>query len=246
MTTDDLTEKSANVPFDAPFSVRKKYAVTVNDSVAAAAFDGVAYKIPISGYDENKFYKVTALINNESVSVEKISGGCIIQARDVNGDITVSVVEGFKMTYNPNGGFGDAPSDSAIYAAGENAYIIFDNAPTMEGKIFVGWTNTNNLTLNTQIFTSHKVKYDRNTYILNKESCEYAVNGATELYALYGALGDADMNGKLGIEDISFLIDYILNRQAPENANAILADCDENGEIQIGDISRLIDLYLGR
>lgn len=244
--TEDLTGKGVNVPSDAPYSVRKKHEVTINGAVATCAYDGVVYKIPINGYSEDKLYKISAEIKGESVAVEKIAGGYVIKAKDVKGDISVTCVEGFKISYDLNGGSGTAPTDSGIYAADENADIIFDNVPTMEGKVFIGWTNTKNLTENTEIFTPVRVKYDRNVYVLSEESCKYAVKGATELYAFYGVLGDANMNGKLGIEDISLLIDYILNKDTPEDANAILADCDCNGKIQIGDISTLIDLYLKR
>ena len=53
--------------------------------------------------------------------------------------------------------------------------------------------------------------------------------------------GDSDGDGELGINDVSFLIDYMLTTGIDA---AIGADVDGNGEINISDIALLIDLIL--
>jgi len=56
-------------------------------------------------------------------------------------------------------------------------------------------------------------------------------------------LGDVDMDGKLGISDVSALVDYILSGDVTP-FNVLAADVDQNGTIGISDASNLIDLIL--
>ena len=55
-------------------------------------------------------------------------------------------------------------------------------------------------------------------------------------------IGDVDDNGVVNIDDITALIDYMLNGGGSINERA--ADIDQNGIIQISDLSDLIDLLL--
>ncbi len=57
--------------------------------------------------------------------------------------------------------------------------------------------------------------------------------------------GDVDGDGKVGIADVSVLIDYLLNGDATY-FNLTNADVNGNGKITIGDVSDLIDLLLNR
>lgn len=57
-------------------------------------------------------------------------------------------------------------------------------------------------------------------------------------------LGDVDMDGSVGITDITTLIDYILNGNVLTPFDSLAADVDQNGEIAIGDITTLIDRVL--
>ena len=55
--------------------------------------------------------------------------------------------------------------------------------------------------------------------------------------------GDVDMNGTVGIGDVTSLVDYVLNGYAnPFDIDA--ADVDDSGSISIGDITMLIDMIL--
>ena len=54
--------------------------------------------------------------------------------------------------------------------------------------------------------------------------------------------GDVDHDGEVGIADVTALIDYILNPNAP--CCAICADVDEDGSIGIADVTALIDYIL--
>ena len=56
-------------------------------------------------------------------------------------------------------------------------------------------------------------------------------------------LGDVDMDGKVGISDVSALVDYILSGDVTP-FNVLAADVDQNGTIGISDASNLIDLIL--
>ena len=56
-------------------------------------------------------------------------------------------------------------------------------------------------------------------------------------------LGDVDMDGEVGISDVSALIDYILTGEA-DPFNILAADMDQNGNIGISDVSSLIDYLL--
>ena len=58
-----------------------------------------------------------------------------------------------------------------------------------------------------------------------------------------GLRGDVDMDGQVGIADVTALIDYILNSDATGiDVNA--ADCDSDGNIGIADVTALIDYIL--
>ena len=62
----------------------------------------------------------------------------------------------------------------------------------------------------------------------------YTIGGADILY------GDVDLDGKIGIADVTALIDLILvGGEAPAEA-----DVDQNGEIGISDVTELIDMIL--
>ncbi len=56
-------------------------------------------------------------------------------------------------------------------------------------------------------------------------------------------LGDVDMDGNIGISDVSDLVDYVLG-SVLEVFSAAAADVDQNGNIGISDITALIDLIL--
>lgn len=56
--------------------------------------------------------------------------------------------------------------------------------------------------------------------------------------------GDVNMDGEVGISDLSDLIDYILGTE-PDPFDADAADVDGNGVIGISDVSALIDSILG-
>ena len=56
-------------------------------------------------------------------------------------------------------------------------------------------------------------------------------------------LGDVDMDGKVGISDVSALVDYILSGDVAP-FNVLAADVDQNGTIGISDASILIDMIL--
>ena len=56
--------------------------------------------------------------------------------------------------------------------------------------------------------------------------------------------GDVDGDGKVGISDVTALIDYILNNDSRE-LNLYNADCDKNRKVDIADVSEVIDMLLG-
>ena len=55
--------------------------------------------------------------------------------------------------------------------------------------------------------------------------------------------GDVDMDGGIGISDVTALIDYILTQDA-DGISIQAADCDEDGTIGIADVTALIDYIL--
>lgn len=58
-----------------------------------------------------------------------------------------------------------------------------------------------------------------------------------------GLRGDVDLDGLVGISDVSTLVDYLLGSDV-EVFSANNADLDEDGNVEIGDLSILIDLLL--
>ena len=58
-----------------------------------------------------------------------------------------------------------------------------------------------------------------------------------------GVTGDVNMDGELGIADVSALIDYLLNGNA-EGIDLNAADMDGDGEVAIADVTALIDILL--
>ena len=56
-------------------------------------------------------------------------------------------------------------------------------------------------------------------------------------------LGDVDMDGEVGISDVSALIDYLLTGDAT-GIDLVVADVDTDGEVGIADVSFLIDILL--
>ena len=57
--------------------------------------------------------------------------------------------------------------------------------------------------------------------------------------------GDVDMDGQIGIADVTALIDYILSKDAT-GVSVLAADCDEDGQIGIADVTALIDYILSK
>ena len=55
--------------------------------------------------------------------------------------------------------------------------------------------------------------------------------------------GDVDMDGLVGISDVTALIDYVLTKN-PSGINMAVADVDQDGEIGISDVTCLIDYVL--
>ena len=55
--------------------------------------------------------------------------------------------------------------------------------------------------------------------------------------------GDVDMNGIVGISDVTALIDYILSGDA-STISLLAADCDQNDVVGISDVTALIDFIL--
>ena len=59
--------------------------------------------------------------------------------------------------------------------------------------------------------------------------------------------GDVDMDGAIGIADITRLVDYILNRDAVNPPMSVqAADADLDGEIGIADVTKLVDYILNK
>ena len=56
--------------------------------------------------------------------------------------------------------------------------------------------------------------------------------------------GDVDGDGKVGIADVSTIIDYILYGNSDDEFYFESADINGNGRIDIGDVSSLIDMLL--
>ena len=57
--------------------------------------------------------------------------------------------------------------------------------------------------------------------------------------------GDVDMDGTVGIGDVTTLIDYILSGD-PEGVDVVAADCDLDSNVGIGDVTALIDYILSQ
>lgn len=55
--------------------------------------------------------------------------------------------------------------------------------------------------------------------------------------------GDANGDGKVSIDDVTSLIDYLLSGNVTQ-FNVVNADVDEDGSITIADVTALIDLLL--
>ena len=79
----------------------------------------------------------------------------------------------------------------------------------------------------------------------------YYVNGTESLWSSYkevllldaeGMKGDVDGNGKVSIDDVTVLIDYLLAGSGDIDLNN--ADIDGNGNISIDDVTSLIDYLL--
>ena len=58
-----------------------------------------------------------------------------------------------------------------------------------------------------------------------------------------GLTGDVNNDGKVNIEDVTELIDYLLNSSSTQ-INTANADVDGNGAINITDVTELIDHLL--
>ena len=56
-------------------------------------------------------------------------------------------------------------------------------------------------------------------------------------------IGDVDMDGEIGISDVSALIDYLLSGDAT-GIDLDAADVDGDSEVAIADVSALIDMLL--
>lgn len=90
----------------------------------------------------------------------------------------------------------------------------------------------------TIIFAARALAYGKNV-------SEWAVAEIT-IPALEGPSflrGDVDMDGSVGISDVSALIDYLLSHDDTD-VSVLAADCDEDGSVGISDVSALIDYLL--
>ena len=59
--------------------------------------------------------------------------------------------------------------------------------------------------------------------------------------------GDVDMDGVIGIADITRLVDYILSKDAVNPPMSLqAADADQDGEIGIADVTKLVDYILNK
>ena len=74
----------------------------------------------------------------------------------------------------------------------------------------------------------------------------WQLRGFTEYRMINGAIvvsGDVDGNGKVNIDDVTALIDYLLSGNVSE-ANLANADCFADGKVNIDDLTSLINYLL--
>ena len=86
--------------------------------------------------------------------------------------------DGYKVTYDANGGTGDVPSDPNKYAAGTKATVkgkTADMTPPADKEFFLGWATTSNATT-AEYQPGGTMPIDANN----------AVNGVIMLYAVWG------------------------------------------------------------
>ena len=149
----------------------------------------------------------------------------------------------------------------------ENLQDFVISLPEYVGEIDYGSmaTLTNNTTGATYQADMYSVQYNVLIYFPDEvtESGNYTLTipaGAIIIYTLGedvheltfnytiagGAtftLGDVDMDGEVGISDVSALIDYLLTGDAT-GIDLVAADVDTDGEVGIADVSFLIDILL--
>ncbi len=99
-----------------------------------------------------------------------------------------------------------------------------------------------------------KVTYDNsNITVTNDEgTTTIALSDVQDMYFSNDAgdptpgyiAGDVNADGEVNINDVTALIDYLLNDDNNAGINLQAADVQGDGEINIGDVTALIDLLL--
>lgn len=98
----------------------------------------------------------------------------------------------------------------------------------MEGKTF-----------DVKVFATLYKPTDSETAIIELYPVELKDNSAPEF-----KLGDVNMDGEVGIADITSLVNIILNNDNPSVADFPMADVNQDGEVGIADVTALVSIVL--
>ena len=116
---------------------------------------------------------------------------------------------------------------------------------------YLKFTKTNGTTL-TYSVEGLKITYDSsNVTVTNAEgTATIALTEVQDMYFSNAAgttptvlIGDVNKDGEVGIDDVSALVDYLLDSNAT-GIDLEAADVDGDHEVAIGDVTALIDMLL--
>lgn len=94
-------------------------------------------------------------------------------------------------------------------------------------------------TFDVKVFATLYKPTDSETAIIELYPVELKDNSAPEF-----KLGDVNMDGEVGIADITSLVNIILNNDNPSVADYPMADVNQDGEVGIADVTALVSIVL--
>lgn len=72
------------------------------------------------------------------------------------------------------------------------------------------------------------------------------LTGAEEVAAGYSLPGDANGDGVVDVVDVTTVVDFILEKATPTDAQKALVDINNDGSIDVVDLTSIVDIILGK
>ena len=226
-------------------------------------FDGTSTNngTPIYGYNYDSDDYITQTIMPEA-ELTALQGKSITAMKFYVADANGNTLNGGKLavsvgvtdqtsysSWSPNPVEGLTHVADITMTLGETEIVVeFDEPYVYEGGNFVietkvvessGWNELYFYGVETNVNNVLHVRYAASTDAFCPKTTFTYEGGEEPTWTR----GDVDMNGEIGISDVTTLIDYILSGNA-EGISLEAADCDENSEIGIADVTKLIDYIL--